>query len=365
MFNGIVAANFRALNPGLAGLGSAMDIAKRQIDGLLRSVADVLVRTVPTLLVILWISSTKVGWGLPELLKMLVELQPISASAGTGSRRVERSVLRRVARIYEVYGRHWHEPERKAQWRTATDSTTSEARAARSLSKIVKQLEESLDPKLVDSYTGAGGKEYSYLETNEVINQHNRIFGHGNWYYRVKAGPTLCQVEHVDADTGAIRRGEYYAAIVALYVFDREMFSDEGFGIVDRMKPGASMYVVLENHEKARKGSISDGLKRCSRGLGNQFGNALYSGDERERRVGSQPAHLPQARSRQAHPREQSRRRLLLLPQGQHRHRLLRADAVCAGRGAPDQGDGELRRPRARRTAAQWRSCLRPTRARL
>lgn len=145
--------------------------------------------------------------------------------------------------------------------------------------EIVKQLEEALDPKLVDSYTGAGGKEYSYLETNEVINQHNRIFGHGNWYYRVKAGPTFVSVEHVDADTGAIRRGEYYAALVALYVFDREMFSDEGFGLVDQMKPGTSMHVVLENHEKARKGSVSDGLKRCSRGLGNQFGNALYSGD--------------------------------------------------------------------------------------
>ena len=145
--------------------------------------------------------------------------------------------------------------------------------------EIVKQLRESLDPKLVDSYTGAGGKEYSYLETNEVINQHNRIFGHGNWHYRVKAGPTLYRIEHVDDNTGAIRRGEYYAALVALYVFDREMFSDEGFGIVDRMKPGASMYVVLENHEKARKGSVSDGLKRCSRGLGNQFGNTLYAGD--------------------------------------------------------------------------------------
>ncbi len=145
--------------------------------------------------------------------------------------------------------------------------------------EIVENLQEALDPKLVDSYTGAGGKEYSYLETNEVINQHNRIFGHGNWYYRVKAGPTLYRVEHVDSDTGAIRTGEYYAALVALYVFDREMFSDEGFGLVDRMKPGASMHVVLENHEKARKGSISDGLKRCSRGLGNQFGNALYAGD--------------------------------------------------------------------------------------
>ena len=56
-----------------------MDIAKRQIDGLLRGAADVFVRTVPTLLVILWISSKAAGWGLFELLEMLAESQPISA----------------------------------------------------------------------------------------------------------------------------------------------------------------------------------------------------------------------------------------------------------------------------------------------
>ena len=56
-----------------------MDIAKQQIDGLVRSVADLLVKTVPTLLVILWISSKTAGWGLSELLKMLAESQPISA----------------------------------------------------------------------------------------------------------------------------------------------------------------------------------------------------------------------------------------------------------------------------------------------
>ena len=56
-----------------------MDIAKRQIDGLLRGAADVLVRTMPTLLVVLWISSKAAGWGFFELLKMLAESQPISA----------------------------------------------------------------------------------------------------------------------------------------------------------------------------------------------------------------------------------------------------------------------------------------------
>lgn len=55
-----------------------MEIAKQQIDGLVRGTADVLIRTVPTLLVVLWISSKALGWGFFELFETLVELQPIS-----------------------------------------------------------------------------------------------------------------------------------------------------------------------------------------------------------------------------------------------------------------------------------------------
>ena len=55
-----------------------MEIAKQQIDGLLRGTADVLIRTAPTLLAVMWISSKALGWGLFELFETLVELQPIS-----------------------------------------------------------------------------------------------------------------------------------------------------------------------------------------------------------------------------------------------------------------------------------------------
>ncbi len=55
-----------------------MEIAKRQIDGLLRGTADVLIRTAPTFLAVMWISSKALGWGLSEMLEMLTELQPIS-----------------------------------------------------------------------------------------------------------------------------------------------------------------------------------------------------------------------------------------------------------------------------------------------
>ena len=69
---------------------TAMDIAKRQIDVLARGAADVLVRTVLTLLVILWISSKAAGWGLSELLKMLAEFQPLSVLLELIKRRVAR-----------------------------------------------------------------------------------------------------------------------------------------------------------------------------------------------------------------------------------------------------------------------------------
>lgn len=55
-----------------------MDIAKQQINVLLRGTVDILVRTLPTSLIILWISSMTVGWGLSEFCEMLVESQPIS-----------------------------------------------------------------------------------------------------------------------------------------------------------------------------------------------------------------------------------------------------------------------------------------------
>ena len=55
-----------------------MDIAKQQINGLLSGTVDILVRTLPTFLIILWISSMTVGWGLTDLCEMLTDSQPIS-----------------------------------------------------------------------------------------------------------------------------------------------------------------------------------------------------------------------------------------------------------------------------------------------
>ena len=54
-----------------------MEIAKQQINRLIRGVGLASIQTMPTLLVVLWLSSETVGWGLFELLGYLAEAQPI------------------------------------------------------------------------------------------------------------------------------------------------------------------------------------------------------------------------------------------------------------------------------------------------
>ena len=50
---------------------------------------------------------------------------------------------------------------------------------------------------------------------------------------------------------------------------------------MDTINEGTQSKMMLGMHEKARKGAISDGIKRALRVLGKQFGNSLYGGDSR------------------------------------------------------------------------------------
>ncbi len=54
-----------------------MEIARNQINGLMRGVGLALIQTLPTLSVVLWITSEAFGWGFYELLGTLTDSQPI------------------------------------------------------------------------------------------------------------------------------------------------------------------------------------------------------------------------------------------------------------------------------------------------
>ena len=144
--------------------------------------------------------------------------------------------------------------------------------------EVLAMLEEDLDPTLVSSYNGPGGKELSYIEAHAAITNANRIFGHGAWGPRVLEGPTLHSIKISDPSTGVITDEHfYYTARVGIWVYGHLRSSDEGFGEVDDINEGTKSTAMLGMHEKARKGAISDGIKRALRSFGKQFGNDLYS----------------------------------------------------------------------------------------
>lgn len=127
----------------------------------------------------------------------------------------------------------------------------------------LEYLKKPLNTKRVKTRRQAG-RELSYLEGHDVIACANYIFGFGGWGYE-----TL-NVEFVPAPNPG-----YYVARVRLTVENCVPVSDEGIGIV--AKPRDAAEATAEAHETARKGAITDALKRCLRTFGNQFGNSLYS----------------------------------------------------------------------------------------
>ena len=115
-----------------------------------------------------------------------------------------------------------------------------------------------------------------YLEGYDVIDKANEIFGYDGWCY------------HVTAMTDVTPEGgrPIFEARVWVKVDGYCYREDVGHGIA----AGTSSEAI----ETARKGAVTDALKRALRSFGNQFGNSLYDKDH-DRGEGGRPANLRQA----------------------------------------------------------------------
>ena len=126
--------------------------------------------------------------------------------------------------------------------------------------EVLAQL-DVLDPSRVATRQGPGGRVFSYLEGAEVIDTANRIFGRGNWGYEMLA----ITVE-----------GTTYTAHIRLTVKGCLPFADIGISVAackqgDQPTPDAI--------ETAKKGAVTDGVKRCLKNFGAAFGLTLYFKD--------------------------------------------------------------------------------------
>ena len=167
---------------------------------------------------------------------------------------------------------------------------------------VAKALAQPLDPALVLQRKGRAGRTYDYLEGHVVIEQANRIFGHGGWGYDIVGDVALHEIETVDHKTGEVRRDQAYAAKVKVNVPGAPSRTDVGFHAVAEE--------TVEGHETAYKGAVTDALKRALRSFGDQFGNGLY-GDHSPVGNTPRPERVPAQAKRGESQAETLRRRLI------------------------------------------------------
>ena len=133
---------------------------------------------------------------------------------------------------------------------------------------VTRALAQPLDLAIVSQRKGRAGMVYHYLEGHTVIDQANRIFGHGGWGYDLVGDVTLRQFETIDSRTGEMKTSSAYSAPVRVTVAGAPCRTDVGFHAVAEE--------TSDGHDTALKGAVTDGLKRALRSFGVQFGNDFY-----------------------------------------------------------------------------------------
>ena len=83
---------------------------------------------------------------------------------------------------------------------------------------VTDKLAQPLDASLVSQRKGRGNRSFSYVEGRTVIDQANRIFGHGGWGHELVGDLTLRELDQVNAQTGEVKRIRAYSATVKVTV---------------------------------------------------------------------------------------------------------------------------------------------------
>src|SRR5207302_1000426 len=148
---------------------------------------------------------------------------------------------------------------------------------------------------------GASGRKLRYLEGHDAIDQADRLFGYGCWGYETLA----CEQTIIhDLLTGepigitykarvrldvrgcmpVIEVGSQPVAVASIedhIMSKRRKEASERNGEIDDspfnpFEIALARTIIMESHEQAEKGAVTDAVKRALRTFGEQFGNGLY-----------------------------------------------------------------------------------------
>jgi recombination DNA repair RAD52 pathway protein len=137
--------------------------------------------------------------------------------------------------------------------------------------QVLQELDSKIPREEVSSRDAGQGRKLDYVSGYYVISQLNRILGPDNWAYS-------SEVNLLHSGMVNDRHSVHYSARVRFVAKfpngETTEFTDYGYGDgMDKTNPGKA-------HELAIKESITDGIKRCAKNLGNRLGLALYSKDQ-------------------------------------------------------------------------------------
>lgn len=167
--------------------------------------------------------------------------------------------------------------------------------------KQLKELDKPLDKRFVSDRKGASGRKLRYLEGHDAIDQADRIFGYGNWGYETlscehtvildpMSGEAIgvCYKAKVRLDVrGCIPVYEVGSQPVAVCSIEEHIMSKRRKEAAEQKKEiddspfngyeiSLARTIIMESHEQAEKGAVTDAVKRALRVFGEQFGNGLY-----------------------------------------------------------------------------------------
>ena len=131
----------------------------------------------------------------------------------------------------------------------------------------VKALDSPLDESRVKKVQ-TGGRAADYLETYDVIERANEIFGFDGWSFELLDVTPVHAANRAGEPTGVL-----YMAKGRLTIGETVRIDVGTNDVSYRREDGNAS---PDSFETAIKGAVSDCLKRCFRTWGAQFGNSLY-----------------------------------------------------------------------------------------
>ncbi|KAI8622286.1 hypothetical protein BC830DRAFT_752696 [Chytriomyces sp. MP71] len=132
--------------------------------------------------------------------------------------------------------------------------------------RIDANLRKPLGPEYLATRAGPGGAKLSYIEGHRVISLAQEIFGFDGWSHSI----VQTDIDFVDTARDGTAYSIGVSTIVRVTLKDGTSHEDVGYGYIENAKSKGMAF------EKAKKESVTDGIKRALKSFGNALGNCVY-----------------------------------------------------------------------------------------